>query len=217
MKRILLLLILLASLLPAIAQKEGIRDYKFTISLSPALMNPGPVECIQAGVQIPLGNRFSLLAESALPVVKKLKRGLNIVRFSSECKYYFSAQQKEPAYISVYISYTHREWKEGRGFYFARPPDSIYNYDEAGIRSPIFIAALKFGKEFQLGRRLVYDWFIGMGVRQITTKYDAANATPGSLFPSHLWVHTSAWKYNYAQTRFHITMGFRVARRFGLI
>jgi hypothetical protein len=94
---------------------------------------------------------------------------------------------------------------------------SGFSYTDATISSPVLTNTIKLGRKINLGKRLFFDLFIGMGVRVIFTRYDASNLAPApmlrpvdKIFPAP----DPAWECNCTVARFHPAGGVRVGVSF---
>lgn len=203
----------------SLAQSDSTRRL-FSVHVSPAIFSsynyiPGG----QAGLQYRFAKDWGAAAEVGLPLVPSGKPRLEsetFVRFSGEIKKYTrSASPKERGYISLQGEYIYRRFVDTSGGYVInRPFDSSFRYRSALIYSPVTIAALKLGTENRLGKRWLFDLFLGGGIRSVHTKYrnivERITQEPLTRKDLSLVDPTKAYQYNGTVMRPHFTLGFRL-------
>ena len=195
---------------------------KKAITLAPALVAmPDWYLAIQPGMQFQLNQRFSVVGELCFPVIA-IKREPNIsnqeyFRLRGEFKYYFHPEHSS-SYVSIESSYAFRSFTAKDGSYFkGKEFDSVYTYQFASVRSPIWITDLRIGREYTLGPNLKLDVFAGMGFRNISTQYSQQKGIVKEVSPVRPYcaiysAYNDAWLYEANIFRFNATLGFRLMR-----
>src|SRR3954465_9993678 len=112
---------------------------RYSITLAPAILDPGTVLALQPGVQFYLNRHFSVLTEAAIPVVSDpgpaVMKGF---RIHSELKYQFRQTMESNPYFSFQLAYTHRTWKEVSDYFIPFYSDYTIRFDRAEVSSPVY-------------------------------------------------------------------------------
>lgn len=203
------------------AQKEN--DQKgFAVTLAGALIPISqPGLGIQPGVEYRFNDRFSLLAEIAIPVNKKNSKDsseLNkqYIRFKSEIRYsLLSKSKKNHLYAGFQVSTSRRRFINQNGFiYDSQGADSVTYYDKASINSPVTTVSLQFGSIITKGRFAV-DVFAGIGARFIhTTISDVEIPVRGVILRADGLRLTASYSYAGNATMFLLNGGIRLMWHF---
>lgn len=189
-------------------------DHQFSLLLGPAILSShNQYFGLQPGVQYRLSRRSALLAEYAF-AFRSRYNGITDERhhrLSAEAKWFMSKRNKSSCYLSLQSYYAARRFRDSTTGYFydKNLPDSTFYYDEAAVQSPVFVVALKVGREVKLGKKITMDFFMGVGVRRIFTSYGSfVNLTKREGHPFREFPAAAIF-FNETQTRFHATGGFR--------
>jgi Protein of unknown function (DUF3575) len=212
-----LVLLLTCFLLPA--QEKLLVKKALSVSLTGSVLNtPEIVAGIQPGIQYQLGKRWAFLGEIGIRLKKAEDSSYNKSRYfklSAEAKYFLGKRRK---YLNKYVSfmtmYAKRNWKDlNTGVYQKRNDSLSYQYSSASVKSPLFVACAKYGMEFRLGNKMMFEFFAGLGARVIATRYDAVNIQSyprtypiDKIIPSP---DPADW-YNQTLVRPHFTAGIRL-------
>jgi len=196
-----------------VAQRSSSR---LSIVVSPALFVPVTV-AVQAGVQYRANNRFSILAEAALPTFHPDNTEYEKIEYwrtGIEFKYFMRRDSSFSKYVSLQNNYLFRELTDIDQALFYSKTQS-FSYTNAVIKSPVFSSALKLGVELNAGKRFFFDAFVGGGLRFVFTQYQAKNILVTSTEPPKqgLFKFDDAWKYNYTLMRLHGSGGLRFGVR----
>jgi hypothetical protein len=195
--------------------QDSVYRRSVSLVLSPATLRaPGIKLGLQAGVQYNKG-RWATLAEVAYPLDKSHAdyAVIRFVRLGAEVKYYVHNGQRERGYVSLQSSYSHRKMTDNNGnMFFSKTARQWLQFNSAAVSSPIFSAALKAGVEYALTRRLFLEYFVGAGVRVISTSYSGLQGLRESGGPSRTdWGDfTPPYRYEGSYPKFHLTLGLRV-------
>jgi len=210
--RVFIVTFLLTMFLCAEGQPSSQKSIAFSYSMN--VLNPGTRVAATPGLQIFLNKRFSLLAEVTLPVTPWEGEELNGFRISTECKKYLEPQVINPAYISFQLSCTKRKIRAYNSFFHTKS-EHIF-YETTDIYSPVFVAAVKLGKELRITKNLFADLFAGIGIRHIRSEYfNTKPRQPALLEDLFMFdIFSRDWTYNYPITRPHLTAGIRVVYQF---
>jgi len=161
--------LILSFCLPAIfgaAQKAPPRK-KFAVLVSPALLRaPGIEVGGQAGLQYQKG-KWALNAEVAFPFDRTFTdfATIHAARLGIEIKRYVKDVPLVKPYVSLQTNYAIRQLVDTAGNTFFSAGSGWTQYKKAAVSAPIFTTALKWGGEFELGKRFFMDAFAGAGVR----------------------------------------------------
>lgn len=197
---------------------------KYALTLTPAFF-PYDKMGLQPGFQFKVGNHIALMNEIAFPIVMASKyRGGNydkteFLRVSSELKF-FREKSPEGRFSSLQLGYIKRSFiDDDSGWYHSNGDTIVTGYTDLRIKSPVFFCTIKMGGEMIQWKKVFMDFFIGLGIRFIPTKYNAAGSyVKGPWSPpvdSFAWlVPGSSWQYNQTLVRPHLSLGFRIGRKF---
>lgn len=187
-----------------------------SVVVSPALFVPVTVAA-QAGVYLPLGRRWRLLAEGAYPTFYPTNTEYEKLRYwraGLEVRYVYGGRPAVRRYVAFQAAYLFRKLEdEGQAFFYTRT--QTFSYSNAVILSPVLAPALKLGVELAAGKRIFFDAFVGGGVRFIFTSYTTKSPLVTSLEPKKQTLVSidDAWLYNYTLKRLHGTAGLRLGVR----
>ena len=187
--------------------------------MSPATVSlPEWSLAIQPGLQYRLNSRFSIAGEFCVPLVA-MKRNPSIsdkkyFRFRGELKYYLYPKAYAP-YVSLESSYAFREFAVvNYTFFSGNERDSVYSFQSARVHSPIWITNARFGQEYRLGPHFGFDFFIGIGFRNIVTQYSELQGVSKQVYyKPYCRILPSidpAWAHEASIYRFNATFGFRI-------
>jgi hypothetical protein len=159
--------------------------------------------------------RWGALAEVAYPLDKSHAdyATIRFVRLGAEVKYYAHNGQRERGYVSLQSNYSHRQMTDTNGnMFFSKTARQWLQFNRAAVSSPIFSAALKAGVEYAVTRRLFLEYFVGAGVRVISTSYSRLESIAGSGGPNLTsWGDfTPPYRYEGSYQKFHLTWGLRL-------
>jgi hypothetical protein len=210
-------LLLSSFLLPA--QEKFVVKKALSFSLTGSLLKtPEIVPGIQPGFQYRLSERWAFLGEMGVRLDKAEDSSYSKSRYfklSAEAKYFLGKRRK---YINKYLSfmamYAKRNWKDlNTGVYEKRNDSLSYRYSSASVKSPLFVACAKFGTEFRMGNKMMFECFAGLGARIIATRYDAVNVQSyPRTYPKDKIIPSpdpADW-YNQTLVRPHFTVGMRL-------
>ena len=204
--------------------EKNVVSEKYAVTLTPAFF-PYVTMGIQPGFQFKIGNRFALMNEIAIPVVisdNNLRGNYDKTQFfrvASELKL-FRAKSPEGRFSSIQFGFIKRRFEDiDSGWYHKGIDTVLTGYSNLVIKSPVFFCNLKIGGEVVEWKKVFMDFFIGVGIRITSTKYDADGAYIfGRWFPpteSFAWlVPGSSWQYNGTVIRPHLSLGFRIGGKF---
>jgi Protein of unknown function (DUF3575) len=214
---LILTLLLSCFLLPA--QEKLVVKKALSVSLTGSVLNtPEIVAGIQPGIQYQLRKRWAFLGEVGIRMQKQEDSSYSKSRYfklSAEAKYFLGKRRK---YINKYVScmamYAKRSWSDlNTGVYQKRNDSLSYQYSSASVKSPIFVVGAKYGMEFRLGNKMMFEYFVGLGARVIATRYNALNIQSytrsypiDKIIPSP---DPADW-YNQTLLRPHFTVGIRL-------
>jgi hypothetical protein len=171
---------------------------------------------IQPGVEYRFNDRFSLLAEIAIPLNKKDSKDsseLNkqYLRFKSEIRYsLLSKSKKNHLYAGFQVSTSSRRFIYQNGFiYDKQGADSVTYFSKASINSPVTTVSLQFGSIITKGRFAV-DVFAGIGARFIhTTISNVEIPVRGVILRADGLRLTASYSYAGNATMIHLNGGVR--------
>ncbi len=189
----------------------------FAVTLSGALIPISqPGLGIQPGVEYRFNDRFSLLAEIAIPLNKKNSKDsseLNkrYLRYKTEIRYsLLSKSKKNHLYTGFQVSSSRRQFIYQNGFiYDKQGADSVTYFSKASINSPVTTASVQFGSIITKGRFAV-DVFAGIGARFIhTTISDVEVPVRGVILRADGLRLTASYSYAGNAIMFHLNAGIR--------
>jgi hypothetical protein len=93
--------------------------------------------------------------------------------------------------------------------FFSKTARQWLQFNRAAVSSPIFSAALKAGVEYAVTRRLFLEYFVGAGVRVISTSYSRLEGISESGGPS-MRSAIPQYRYESSSQKFHLTSGLRL-------
>jgi hypothetical protein len=203
--------------------QKNIVAEKYAVTLMPAFF-PYDKMGLQPGFQFKIGNHFALMNEIAFPIViaPKYQGGnydkTHFLRASSELKF-FRAKSPEGRFTSFQLGYIKRSFIDNdSGWYHHEEDTTLTGYSSLSIKSPVFFCALKMGGEMFQWKKVFMDFFIGIGIRIIPTKYDAEGTyIRGRWNPPRefvLFAPKPAWEYDKTSITPHFSLGFRIGRKF---
>lgn len=179
---------------------------------------------LQPGIEYRFNERYSLLAEVAIPVNNKNSKDSSELnkkyfRVKSELHYNFlSKSTKSNRYTGLQISRASRSFINQNSFYFDNQgSDSGYYYNKASINSPVTTVSLQFGSIFSFkNKRFALDLFAGIGARFInTTITDVKDPIRGKISkPSDGPSFTASYSYAGNVTMLHLNGGVRLMWHF---
>lgn len=180
---------------------------------------PGPNEFgIQPGIAYQLKPHLLLLTEVTFPTRNNNNSDPNYadekyLRIKPEVKYFFSRTKEFGDYVGLQVSFTKRNFTSKYGYYYDHlPNDSVTYYDQARISSPIITASIQFGCLVSIGDAFMLDFFMGAGIRSISTEYTEVINSHVDQIMEHGWHMGFDPAYNYSgnQIRFHPNFGIRI-------
>jgi hypothetical protein len=217
---------LLATLLLIFSLFAGAQEYKYSISLSPALLQTPTLNIgLQPGFEYHFNDRLSLLTELCVAIGNNKDLAVSnshYFRVKPELRYLLPLRRSVQTYVGVQLSYAIRNWDDANGgCYFSNEPypDSTISYTKAHISSPIFTSTIQFGKLISLGDHFNLDAFVGMGARVIFTDYSRVENITYSKEPVwrtciRLPTPDPAYWVNKTLARFQLNAGFRLLYQF---
>ncbi|MFN2458890.1 MAG: hypothetical protein ABR502_11880 [Chitinophagaceae bacterium] len=197
------------------------QQQQYAITLTPTILSPSAVG-LQPGFQIYLRDQIISLTEigySIIPSSNKKFEKARIFKIASEVKLKPSKSKTSVLYLSNQFGHIFRNLIDSDSGNFVKkmPADTAYYYTSAVVKSPVFFYLFKVGAEYNLGKRYLVDFFIGIGFRVVSTNYNAKNITAVERRgPFRIRIKSgfeSAWNCDCSLTRFHGTIGVRFGRR----
>lgn len=205
MKRLLTLAIFFFVLLYSHTSAAQDSMGRYTVMVSSALFVPVSV-ALQGGLQYRLNNRWSCLAEVAVPTFYPKNTGYEEIHYwrtSIELKYRASKIKTSIGYFSLHNSYLFRTLVDHQSGIFYRKGE-VLSYDDATIHSPVLATALKIGIEVPSDTRLFADIFFGLGTRVLFNRYEVKNSSPAFGQRNSFWNQVGL-RYDYTNVRFHLS------------
>lgn len=214
-----LLLFFCLALSGVLVSGQSFKKYAFTIT--PTLLPIGNV-AVSPGFQFRVNSRYSLITEVAIPLTHIATgnyQEAHFFRVSTEIKYYLH-KPLDGKFVGLKIGYASRRFLDKdsgkyRNHFFG---DKEFLYSSAKINSPFVFATAKWGREIIDWKKFYLDYFVGVGVKLITTAYDAENV---SSSPVHITVKDPkifkdwpSWEFDRNYVRINGSLGFRVGIRF---
>lgn len=203
------------------SSRSGLEDSKYAVTLMPALFPLGYAG-LQPGFQFKIGNKLALLTEVGFVLLGDKKSQYDQTKFlklASELKYY-SSHAVPGRFYSLEVGFEKRNFADkDSGSYHNIEAVNRIGYSSLEIRSPLFFADIKWGREINEWRKVFVDVFFGLGVRIASTTYNTDGAyiigpwdPPKDNFG--WFIPASSWEYNKTIIRPHFAIGFRIGRNF---
>ncbi|MGZ3854433.1 MAG: hypothetical protein ACXVBX_16685 [Flavisolibacter sp.] len=203
--------------------QKNVVSEKYAVTLVPAFF-PYDKMGLQPGFQFRISDHFALMNEVAFPIVISPKHEVGIynetqfLRASTELKF-FRAKSPHGRFTSFQLGYGKRHFVDkDSGWYHNEGDTVLTGYSSLSISSPVFFCDLKMGGEMFQWKKVFMDFFIGVGLRVIPTKYDVEGAYPRGIWtpPKEflLFGPDPAWEYNKTIIKPHFSLGFRIGRKF---
>jgi len=225
MRTVLILTICFCTAQPLLCQQaehDNAVSEKYAVTLIPAFF-PYDKMGLQPGLQFRISNHFALMSEVAFPIVFTPQHEAGIydqtqfLRATTELKY-FRAKSPKGRFTSFQIGYSKRQFVDkDSGWYHDEGDTALTGYSSLSIKSPVFFCTVKMGGEMFQWKKVFMDFFMGLGVRVIPTKYDIEGAYVKGLWTppkEFVLVPEPAWNYNKTCMRLHVSLGFRIGWKF---
>lgn len=196
---------------------------KYALTLMPAFF-PTDKAGLQPGFQFKLANHWSLMTEVSIPLVTITKNNeskyerTHFLKIASELKYY-PEKSVLGRFYSLQLGYSERNFTDkDSGWYHLVNANDWIGYRSLNIKSPVFFADLKWGREMVQWKKTFMDLFWGVGIRIIPTVYDTKGKyIAGQWSPPKdnfgWFIPSSSWKYDETLIRPHFAFGFRLGRK----
>ena len=202
--------------------QSTLRDDKLILKVTPALSfrDLG----VRMGVEFKLTQKIGLQAEMQIPVWiwndYDRKTNLRFYQIRGEARYYYSYKPKENGasfnYVAVEGFYLDRrfdlEKSYTRNYYYTRTSE-VKRFDDAAVRQQIWVAALKCGKIWSLGKRFSLDFHVGIGVRFYNNRYQTVNEIDSMPDPPGGFDFDTSLQEGKGEIRPQLALGLKVAYR----
>ena len=196
---------------------------KYAVTLVPAFF-PYDKMGLQPGFQFRISDHFALMNEVAFPIVLSPKHERDIydetqfLRASTELKF-FRGKSPQGRFTSFQIGYGKRRFvNKDSGWYHGEGDSVLTGYSSLSIKSPVFFCDIKMGGEMFQWKKVFMDFFIGVGLRVMPTKYEVEGAYPRGLWtpPKEFFLFgpDPAWEFNKTIIKPQVSFGFRIGRKF---
>jgi len=224
MKRLSVLLTLLLTIVLVQAQEKKVEhDYKGSV-----IFNWAPLSAfdsnsrVRLGTEIGISQRISLGADIGfnLPNYQRGShnndwndRSYRIFEVRPEVKFFFNDKYRARMYNSVEFYYIHMVEDMEDDHYFQDRGEIRIDYDAATYTKVKFGAHYKFGVSLRMGSRMVFDPYIGIGIRLLDREYTdvqggITDLTGSSEWDEWLWSDARRYEGNY--WGMNVAGGFRL-------
>lgn len=140
-------------------------------------------------------------------------RSYSVFEVRPEVKVFLNDKYRARWYnaLELYYNYVEEEFEDG--YYYKDRGDVTISYDAATYTRAKFGAHYKFGLSLRMGSRMVFDPFVGLGLRFVDRKYvDVENpiTDPSSGSGWDEWLWSDAYRYEGKTWGLNFTGGFRL-------
>jgi hypothetical protein len=176
MRKKLLLYFLTSLFFTSLLSAQKKQDWAFSLTPSIVLI-PDPEFGCQVGAMYSFNPKISLLTEFTMPWGGSRQEGVSnakYFRIKPELRYQISNHRDIENYIALQLSYAARKWNDNNGGAFYNKTvfdDSATSFSNAIVKSPIFTCSAQVGSMIFTSKHLILNFFMGLGVRYIFTKY----------------------------------------------
>lgn len=222
MRQLILVMLLLPSIFLIDAQEKAIEhDYKGNIILSwSPLSAMDAYSRIRLGAEVGLSQRVSLSTDIGFNQSKYQRgsyyqsdRSYQVFEIRPELKFYLNDKYRARWYNSVELFYIDVKENLKDDYYFQDRGEIKVSYDAATYTRLKFGAHYKFGINLRMGSRMVFDPFVGIGIRFVEREYidvEGAISDPdgGNMWDAWVWSDARRYEGNYWGLNF--SAGFRL-------
>lgn len=224
MKRIAFTLSLLFSFVLLQAQEQTVEhDYTGSVILNWApLSSFDTYPRIRLGAEIGIAQRVSLGTDIGFNFADYQRgsynngwndRSYRIFEVRPELKFFFNDKYRARWYNSVEFYYNHLEENLEDDHFFRDKGETRIDYDAATYQRKKFGAHYKFGVSIRMGSRMVFDPYIGLGVRFLEREYvevEGAVVDPNGSTDWDEWIWHEARRYEGNFWGMNLAGGFRL-------
>lgn len=224
MKRFILLLLALFAIHLSYAQetkKKVEHDYKGSIILNWAPLSAmDAYSRIRLGAEIGLSQRVSLSTDIGFNQSKYQRgsyyqndRSYQVFEVRPELKFYLNDKYRARLYNSVEFYYIDVKEDLKDDYYYKDRGEIRVSYDAATYTRLKFGGHYKFGVSLRMGSRMIFDPFVGVGIRFIEREYidvEGASTDPDAGVKWDEWLWSDAMRYEGNYWGLNISGGFRL-------